>query len=264
MVVIEIFRTKRIVGYLACAVCFLCSPIAHAQDADLAKKLSNPIANLISVPFQFNYNDKIGPSESGKQSYVNVQPVIPFSLNAEWNVISRTILPIVDQNDIAPGTGHQFGFGDTLQSLFISPKAPGPGSIIWGVGPAMQFPTATDSLLGSGKYSAGPTGVVLWQTGGWTYGILANHLWSYAGDSNRNNISSTFLQPFVSYTTKDAWTFYGIHLIGLPTNGRFRSTERLPSCLNLAINQCKSVVGFGIGPLVRIMPDPRASAPVFS
>ena len=198
---------RGVAKFVVSAFCLLCSPVAHAQDADLAKKLSNPIANLISVPFQFNYNEKIGPLENGKQSYVNVQPVIPISLNADWNVISRTILPIIDQNDIAPGSGNQFGLGDTLQSLFFSPKAPGPGGIIWGIGPAMQFPTATDSLLGSGKYAAGPTGVVLWQTGGWTYGMLANHLWSYAGDSNRNNVSNTFLQPFVSYTTKDAWTF---------------------------------------------------------
>jgi hypothetical protein len=197
--------------YLVGALCLLFSPLAHAQDADLAKKLANPIANLISVPFQFNYNEKNGPLENGKQSYLNIQPVIPISLNADWNVISRTILPIVNQNDIAPGAGHQFGLGDTLQSLFLSPKASGPGGTIWGVGPALQFPTATDSLLGGGKYAAGPTGVVLKQSGPWTYGVLANHLWSYAGDSSRSNVNSTFLQPFVTYTTADAWT-YGLNL----------------------------------------------------
>ena len=120
---------KWVAGCLS-TLYLLCSPLVHAQDADLAKKLSNPIANLISVPFQFNYNDKIGPLQSGNQSYVNVQPVIPISLNADWNVISRTIIPIVNQNDIAPGAGSQFGLGDTLQSLFFSPKAPGAGGII--------------------------------------------------------------------------------------------------------------------------------------
>ena len=203
----SIFWMKPIAGYLGAALLLLCSQVVHAQDADLAKKLSNPIANLISIPFQFNYNDKMGPQENGRQAYLNVQPVIPISLNADWNVISRTILPIINQNEIAPGTGHQFGLGDIAQSLFFSPKAPGPGGIIWGVGPALQFPTATDSLLGAGKYAAGPTGVMLWQSNGWTYGVLANHLWSYAGDSNRDNISKTFVQPFLSYTTKDAWTF---------------------------------------------------------
>src|SRR5450755_76852 len=110
---------RGVVKLVASTLCLLCSPLAHAQDSELAKKLSNPIANLISVPFQFNYNEKIGPLQNGKQSYVNIQPVIPISLNADWNLISRTILPIVDQNDIAPGAGHQFGLGDTLQSLFF-------------------------------------------------------------------------------------------------------------------------------------------------
>ena len=209
--IISIRQVRWTIRYLAASLCLLCSPIAHAQDADLAKKLSNPIANLISVPIQYNYNQKIGPADAGKQSYVNIQPVIPITLNADWNVISRTILPIVNQNDVFPGAGHQFGLGDTLQSLFFSPQAPGPGGVIWGVGPALQFPTATDSLLGSGKYAAGPTGVVLWQTGGWTYGMLANHLWSYAGVSARSDVSNTFIQPFVSYTTADAWT-YGLNL----------------------------------------------------
>ena len=120
----QIGLAKRAIGYLGGALVLLCSPLAHAQDADLAKKLANPIANLISVPFQFNYNEKIGPLDNGKQSYLNIQPVIPISLNSDWNVISRTILPIVDQNDIVPSAGHQFGLGDTLQSLFFSPKAP--------------------------------------------------------------------------------------------------------------------------------------------
>lgn len=181
---------------------------AQAQDsnADLAKKLSNPIASLISVPFQFNYDHGYGPDD-GNKTTVNIQPVIPFSLNADWNVISRTILPVTSQNDIAGPSGSQFGLGDTLQSLFFSPAKPTESGIIWGVGPAFLIPTATDDLLGGEKWGIGPTVVILKQEGEWTYGALANHIWSFAGSDERNDISSTFLQPFLSYTTPDAWTF---------------------------------------------------------
>lgn len=181
---------------------------ASAQDdtQELAKKLSNPIASLISVPFQFNYDSGYGPDD-GEKAYVNVQPVIPVSLNADWNMISRTILPLIWQNDIAGPSGEQSGLGDITQSLFFSPSQPTASGIVWGVGPVFLVPTATDDLLGGGKWGAGPTAVVLKQSHGWTVGALANHVWSFAGDSDRGDISSTFLQPFVSYTTKDAWTF---------------------------------------------------------
>lgn len=185
--------------------------IAHAQDAELAKKLSNPVSSLISVPFQSNYDRGIGPDGEGEKFYVNFQPVVPISLGPDWTVVSRTIVPIVNQDEIFPGSGDQFGLGDTLQSLFFTPKSPGPSGIIWGVGPAILLPTATDDLLGGEKWGAGPTGVVLKQSGPWTYGVLANHIWSFAGDNARADISNTFIQPFVSYTTADAWT-YGVNL----------------------------------------------------
>lgn len=199
-------------GLLGCiaalTTCLQVSGHAHGQshEADLAKQLSNPIASLISVPFQFNYDTGYGPAH-GEKAFVNVQPVIPITLNEDWNLISRTILPIAWQNDIAGATGTQFGLGDTTQSLFFSPKEPGPGGIIWGVGPVFLFPTATDPPLGGEKWGAGPTGVALKQDGPWTYGMLANQIWSYAGDSERLDVNATFLQPFVSYTTHDAWTF---------------------------------------------------------
>jgi hypothetical protein len=180
--------------------------LADDDSVELAKKLSNPVASLISVPFQFNWDQGYGPDD-GDKAYVNVQPVIPFSLSDDWNLISRTILPIAYQNDIAGPSGDQFGLGDTTQSLFLSPAKPGPGGVIWGLGPAFLVPTATDDLLGGGKWGAGPTGVALKQSGPWTVGILANHIWSFAGDDDRSNVNSTFLQPFIAYTTKDAWTF---------------------------------------------------------
>jgi len=137
---------------------------------------------------------------------INVQPVVPVSLNEDWNLISRTIVPIVAQDDILPGAGDQFGLSDTVQSFFFSPKLPSNG-IIWGVGPVILLPTGTDQLLTADKWGAGPTAVALTQQNDWTVGVLANHIWSFAGDDNRADINATFIQPFISYTTPDAWTF---------------------------------------------------------
>jgi hypothetical protein len=137
---------------------------------------------------------------------MNLQTIIQITLNEDWLLISRTILPFVDQQDIV-GTTSQTGLADTVQSFFLSPVKPTEGGWIWGAGPAMLLPTATDDLLGSEKWGAGPTAVVLKQQNGWTYGALANHIWSFAGDSEREDVSATFLQPFVSYTTKTSTTF---------------------------------------------------------
>jgi hypothetical protein len=191
---------------LACAAGLGAAGSAAAQHADLAKQLNNPVASLISVPFQLNYDEGYGPSD-GHRTYVNLQPVVPLALNADWNLISRTILPVIGQDDIAGPSGSQLGLGDITQSLFFSPKNPGPGGIIWGAGPVLLIPTATDDLLGGKKWGAGPTAVALRQTGPWTYGMLANHVWSFAGADDRTDISSTFVQPFLSYTTPTAWSF---------------------------------------------------------
>lgn len=201
------YLSDAVSGWIAGAFIGLMSCASQAQDAALAKELSNPVSALISVPFQGNYDGRIGPTDEGRKFYVNFQPVIPISLNADWNVISRTILPIVSQDNISLRSGSQLGLGDTLQSLFFTPKAVGSSGVIWGIGPAILLPTATNRLLGAEKWGAGPTGVVLRQSGPWTVGLLANHVWSFAGNSARGEISNTFLQPFVAYTTPDAWTF---------------------------------------------------------
>jgi len=176
------------------------------KDADLAQELSNPIADLITVPIQMNYDRGIGPQDDGWKLQTNIQPVIPFNLSENWNLISRTILPVIYQDDILPGSGSDFGLGDINLSLFFSPKEPSSGGLIWGAGPVLLFPTATEKLLGAKKWGAGPAAVALTVRGPWTLGMLANHIWSYAGDSDREDISNTFLQPFAAYTWPSAWT----------------------------------------------------------
>ena len=176
------------------------------QAAELAKQLSNPVAALISVPFQANEDFNIGPA-NGDRFTLNIQPVIPISISKDWNLILRTILPVISQTDVFGKSGTQSGLGNTTQSFFLSPKAPGPGGLIWGVGPVGYYPTETDSLLGPEKWGLGPTFVALVQKGGWTIGILANQIWSLGGDHNEPNINSTFLQPFINYTTKTHTTF---------------------------------------------------------
>jgi hypothetical protein len=180
------------IAVLALATCAL-----HAQEADLAQKLANPIADLISLPIQSNVDFGVGPGD-GTIWRTNIQPVIPISISEDWNLICRTILPVIDQEGLAPAGDalDEFGLGDTTQSFFFSPKQSSP---IWGIGPVLLIPTATDELLGTEKFGLGPTAVALKQDGPWTYGALANHLWDVAGDSNRDSINATFLQPFLSY-----------------------------------------------------------------
>jgi hypothetical protein len=183
----------------------LTTALLQAQDADMAKKLANPISDLVSLPIQSNYDVGIGPGDGTKWT-TNIQPVIPFELNEHWNLISRTILPVIDQEGIAPvgNSLDEFGLGDTVQSFFFSPKESSP---IRGVGPVFLIPTATSSILGAEKWGGGPTFVVLKQSGPWTCGALANHVWDFAGDEARSSINATFLQPFVSYITPTKTTF---------------------------------------------------------
>jgi hypothetical protein len=184
---------------------------AAAASADsehaIAMAALNPVAAMYSLPLQYNYDHEIGPQEDGQKNYINVQPVIPFSIGQDWNLISRTILPVIWQQDIFPGSGSQSGIGDITQSFFFSPKSPTDSGWIWGAGPVFYLSTASDDLLGAEKWGAGPTAVFLKQTHGWTFGALLNQIWSFAGSSNRSDISTTYMQPFLSYTTKSLTTF---------------------------------------------------------
>lgn len=165
---------------------------------DLAMKLSNPIANLISVPFQNNTVWGIG-SLNGSQNVLNFQPVIPISAGKSINIINRIILPMVTQYNITGVGEKQNSLADMVYSIFVSPAK---SKIMWGVGPVMSIPTATNKLTGSGRFSIGPTGVILGQSNGWTYGALVNQYWSVGGDPTRGNQTQGYLQPFLGYTWK--------------------------------------------------------------
>ncbi len=179
--------------------------LASAQDSgsDLAKKLSNPVADLISVPLQFNGDCCFGPKD-GNKFLLNVQPVIPLTLDDDWNLIVRTILPLQSLQSPMDGVPTRSGLGDTVQSFFFSPKSTESG-IVWGIGPVFLWPTGSNGWS-SQNWGAGPTAVVLYQSHGWTVGALANHIWGYAKPDGTPEVNATFLQPFVSYSFPDTTT----------------------------------------------------------
>ncbi len=216
------------------------------QQAELAKKLQNPIADLISAPIQNNWDFGIGPLNAMRYT-ANVQPIIPFSLTEDWLLVTRTILPVIYQEARFAGDGSHSGLGDILQSFFLQPRA-GVGGWTVGAGPVLSYPTATDLVLGSGKWGAGPTAVAVHQRQGWTLGVLANHIWSYAGWGNAD-VSDTFVQPFVSYTTKTHTT------LGLTSESSYDWRARQWTVpINLTLSQLLKVgkvpVQFGLGPRI--------------
>jgi hypothetical protein len=196
-------RILRALGFACVAV----SVGAGAQtEDDLAGQVVNPFTSTVKVPVQISYDRKIGPESAGKSYTLAVQPLIPFTLDADWDLISRTVFLATAQKDVSPGAGSESGLEDTLQSFFISPRKASAGGVDWGLGAAVLLPTASDAL-GAKKWAIGPTGGVFRDSGPWTTGVLANHVWSVAGSSDGRSISSTFLQPIVSYTAGEAWTY---------------------------------------------------------
>jgi hypothetical protein len=220
-----------------------------AAAAELAKKLANPVASLISVPIQNNWDFGIGSANAMRYT-ANIQPVIPFTLNTNWNLITRTILPVIYAQAPVKGAGDQSGLGDIVQSLWLSPKAPTSSGWIWGAGAVLLYPSGTDGLSGR-QWGAGPTALVLKQQNGWTYGALVNHLWSYAhtggsgssdagdaSDGSDAGINATFLQPFVSYSTKTFTTF------GLNTESTYNWNQNQWTVpLNASVSQLVKIGG---------------------
>jgi len=198
------YITKKSIYGFGILLFFICASTALASsNEELAKSLANPVASLISLPLEYDYNSDIGPFDTGSRWSVTAKPVLPFSLNKDWNLISRTIVAYVHQEDILPGLGTQSGLSDTQETIFLSPRELVHGFIM-GAGPVFQLPTATNSKLGAEKWSVGPSGAVLKQQGPWTYGMLVQHVWDYAGVSERSYVSSSLMQPFINYTTKTA------------------------------------------------------------
>jgi hypothetical protein len=185
-----------------CVIGLLFSPAQAQDDTDLAKKTQNPVADLISVPLQSNFNFGAGSKE--RMIYIlNVQPVIPINITENWNLITRVIMPIINQPSLFPGMDSATGLGDINPTFFLSPAKP--GGLIWGFGPTFTLPTATDELLGSEKWSMGPAAVALTIQGPWVYGALKNNQWSFAGNNKRDKVNQMILQPFVNYNLPGGW-----------------------------------------------------------
>ena len=187
---------------------------ASAQEGDpaaeLARKLANPVAALVSVPLQYNYDEFGGANDGASKSVLNIQPVVPVSVSENWSLIIRTIVPLIDQNDFPRAEMNKSGMGDVVQSFFFSPKAPVRGWIL-AAGPVGLYPTASEDLLGSEQWGAGPTALALKQSGPWTVGALVNHIWSVAGEDDRDDVNATLLQPFVSYIFQKTKTTVGLN-----------------------------------------------------
>ena len=213
---------------------------SDAEDTmELVEASQNPIANLISVPFEHNIDLNVGP-EDGTVQAMNLKPVLPTEFE-RFNLINRFIAPVIHQQERVPGEGSEFGLGNLTYQGFLSPRET--GKYIWGVGPILTLPTRTDERLGADKWSAGPGAVVLSISGPWVVGALVTHSWSFAGDNDENNVNTTSLQYFVNYNFGNDW-----YLTSNPTMSADWSTE--------SSNRYKVPVGGGIGHLVRFGDKP--------
>ncbi|MHC4265789.1 MAG: neuromedin U [Planctomycetota bacterium] len=204
------------------------------ETEELQRAVQNPVAELISLPFQNNITFETGP-KGRTQNILNIQPVIPFNLNEDWNLITRTIVPIINQPPLTDAQSRQRGVGNTQFSAFLSPTKS--GKWLWGAGPNFEFPTNSDDMLGSDNWSAGPSLVVLTMEGPWVYGGLINQLWSYSGSDPE--VNKMLIQPFINYNMEDGWYLSSSPII--TANWKADSS-----------NQWTIPVGGGIGKIIRI------------
>jgi len=212
---------------------------ADDSETDLAKKTQNPVADLISVPLQSNFNFNTGTKD--EMVYVlNVQPVIPIKLTEDLNLITRTIMPIINQPSLFDGMESAFGMGDINPSFFFSPSKS--TSFIWGMGPTFTFPTATNRLLGAGKYSLGPAAVALVMKGPWVVGALMNQQWSVAGWGHKD-VNAMLFQPFINYNLEHGWYLTSSPIMTADWTARASDQWTVP-------------VGAGVGKLFKLGPLP--------
>lgn len=232
---------------------------AASNARDLADKLANPVANLVSVPLQNNVDYGIGAYQ-GSRYTLNFQPVIPTQLTPRINLIARLVLPIVDQRNITAPLESQFGLGDATASAFFSPVASKNGWV-WGVGPAFLVPTGTNTFLTTKKWGIGPTAIALRQKGGLTYGFLVNQLWSFAGDGNRSDVNQMFLQPFFA---KNFPSGAGLNANAeITSNWEAKSTVAVLNLLVSAVSRLGSqTVSLAVGPRIPVA-GPSESRPDF-
>ena len=202
---------------------------AELSAEELAKLAQNPVGNLISVPFQNNTNYNVGPL-NGNQNILNIQPVIPIELSPEWNIITRTIVPVISQPKLSQDSERKNGIGDTAFTAFLSPAKP--GQWIWGVGPIVQIPTNTSDELGNKNWGLGPSVVVLHLEHGspWVYGVLLNNVWSLSSSKQGGSYNNGLIQPFVNYNFKGGLYLTSAPIVDRrlegrqrPDNGRCRS-----------------------------------------
>lgn len=196
---------KTIITIVLLSVSYNCL----AQDEEeLAQKSQNPVGDLISLPFQNNTSFGIGPNNR-TQNTLNIQPVYPIKIGSDWNLITRTIFPIITQPDLTMDSESTTGLGDISFTAFLSPSAP--GKVIWGVGPAISIPTAGDNIPGFGKWAIGPSVVALTISGPWVAGALINNVWSVGGNDADPDVNFLLFQYFVNYNMSS-----GTYLVSAP------------------------------------------------